>query len=262
MGRRQRTFRGAALGGGALLLLTTGLAPAADDLDLSDWDWSAVEAEDSGPITSNPVTRRILQSVRPTPEAVTKPDLAASAQPAGELFVEMPAFLVIPSVRDAELYPCSSCHQWTPGNPEPRPLKKPHDNFELQHGLHGKGRFWCSTCHDMEGSRTLKTLEGVPLGFGEAYLLCSQCHVNQARDWSYGAHGKRLEDWRGTRRVYDCTACHYQHSPAWSPRQAKAGPPVRQGLERPAHWVPKGARDGHAFEHQPPWKRAAEEEGS
>ena len=164
-------------------------------------------------------------------------------------------------VRDAELYPCSSCHQWTPGNPEPRALKKPHDNFELQHGLHGKGRFWCSTCHDMEGSRTLKTLEGVPLGFGEAYLLCSQCHVNQARDWAYGAHGKRLEDWRGPRRVYDCTACHYQHSPAWSPRQAKAGPSVRQGLERPAHWVPKGERDGHVFEHQPPWKRAAEEEG-
>ena len=95
-------------------------------------------------------------------------------------------------------------------------------------GLHGRGQFWCFTCHDLEGNGGLKTLEGEPLAFSEAYFLCSQCHVDQARDWAYGAHGKRVGTWQGERVVYNCTACHYQHNPAIKPREAVPPPPVRR----------------------------------
>ena len=47
-----------------------------------------------------------------------------------------------------------------------------------------------------------------------------------------------LGDWRGKRRVYNCTACHYQHRrPASRARRSRSG--GAHGLERPAHWVAK-----------------------
>jgi hypothetical protein len=144
-------------------------------------------------------------------------------------------FEVIPSTKDEGMHPCGDCHRWAQSDPTPRVLKAPHDNFSLQHGLHGRGEFWCFTCHDLSGDGGLKTLEGEPLAFDEAYVLCSQCHVDKARDWAFGAHGKRIGNWRGTRRVFNCTACHYQHTPRPPVRHARSGREVRQGLPRPRH---------------------------
>ena len=99
------------------------------------------------------------------------------------------------------MHPCSSCHQWVKSDPRPRNLKRPHDNFTLEHGLHGKGKFWCFTCHDLDGQGGLRTLEGEKLDFADAYVLVQSVSSNQARDWVYGAHGKRVGGWQGKRQV-------------------------------------------------------------
>jgi len=238
------------------LMLAGGLVQASDD-----WDWGAVEELDDAPVTRpepRAVTPTPAAPAAPRPVENARPDFAAEPIPAHALFVGMPAFEVIPSERDPGMHPCSNCHQWVQGNPEPRKLQQPHDNFELEHGLHGKGKFWCFTCHDLKGSGGLKTLEGDPLDFDDAYILCSQCHADQARDWVYGAHGKRVANWQGDRQVYVCTACHYQHRPGFRPRAPKDGPAERVGLERPEHWVAKDRRPHPVEDHRAEWEIAGE----
>lgn len=211
------------------------------DIDLSDWDWSGTSDEVAWPkpaAVAEPVRPR-----KPRASEAAAPDLAVEPRPAIELFAGLPPFFVVPSVKEEEMHPCGNCHQWAQSDPTPRTLKEPHNNFVLAHGLHGKGQFWCFTCHHLEGDGGLRTLEGEKVRFDDAYLICSQCHAKVARDWAYGAHGKRVGNWRGERRVLNCTACHYQHRPAWKPRDAKSGPEIRQGLERPAHWAPRAQRD-------------------
>ncbi|MCW8964384.1 MAG: hypothetical protein OQL16_11365 [Gammaproteobacteria bacterium] len=221
------------------------------------WDWSSFEAMDDTPISSKGV---IEKEATETPsrrlgiEEVTAPDMEAKPHRVYELFPGMPSFEVISSKKDTEMHPCSNCHEWQKSDKTPRFLKQPHDNFALLHGLHGKGQFWCFTCHDTKDKGLLKTMEGEYVNFEEAYILCSQCHVNQARDWAYGAHGKRVGNWKGKRQVYNCTACHYQHSPALRYRNALPGPVVRMGLERPAHWVPMAKRKSVVMKPEKLWE--------
>jgi len=242
---------------GALLLA---LCATAWGADTDDWDWGAIEAMDDTPLTADEAQRKmptISASKRLSIEESASPDLDKPPHQAYELFPGMPSFKVVASRLDSEMHPCKSCHTWVPPVTETRKLKTPHDNFQLQHGLHGKGRFWCFTCHDTEKDRALRTLEGETLAFEDAYILCSQCHVDQARDWAYGAHGKRVGTWQGERVVYNCTACHYQHSPAFKPRTAMPGPEVRMQLPRPAHWVPASQRGEHHIRLETLWKKRA-----
>ena len=205
--------------------------------DQDEWNWDDFEADDT-PVTSNQVIQREAPSRRLSIDEVTAPDLDAEPHQVYPLFQNIPSFEVIASKKDVEMHPCSNCHQAVKSNLTPRKLDIPHTNFELKHGLHGKGQFWCFTCHSPDGTGSLRTLDGESVEFRDAYIICSQCHVNQARDWAFGAHGKRVGNWKGQRQVYNCTICHYQHSPAFKPRDALAGPEIRQGLERPAHWFP------------------------
>jgi hypothetical protein len=243
-------------GGGAGLILTFVLACAQAQAS-DDWDWDAIGGLDDAPVMPDRGRDRVdalINQAPPQPAENAFPDFAAAPHSAHTLFVGMPAFEVIPSQQNPNMHPCSNCHQWVKGNPEPRKLQKPHDDFELEHGLHGKGRFWCFTCHDLNGKGGLKTLEGDPLDFADAYLLCSQCHADKARDWVYGAHGKRVSNWQGPRQVYSCTACHYQHRPGFKPREPQPGPVVRIGLERPGHWVGKDKRENPGEEHRAEWE--------
>lgn len=207
-------------------------SPAAPDT--SGWDWGSFGEIDETPLTERQsnMDARIadLGARRP---AVAEPDMEAPTQVAYALFADMPQLQVIPSVKDTDMHPCSSCHEWVESNPEPRELEAPHDNFTLDHGMHGRGQFWCFTCHDLSGEGGLRTLEGERLEFDEAYLLCSQCHTEEARDWAFGAHGKRVGSWQGTREVFNCTACHYPHDPAIEPREPLPPPTLRAGLSRP-----------------------------
>lgn len=233
-----------------------GLAAASDD-----WDWDAVEAMDEAPVTGKPAAASSPAAPVPGEPPVTRnadtsePDFDAPPVKAVALFSGLPEFEVIPSQRDAEMHPCANCHQWVKGNPEPRRLKTPHDNFELKHGLHGHGKFWCFTCHRADKDLGLKTLEGAAVDFADAYIVCSQCHARQARDWAHGAHGKRVGNWQGPRQVLNCTACHYQHSPAFDPREPMPGPAMRVGLPRPDNWVSANERGGHAGVHDSEWQR-------
>jgi len=236
-------------------------APPAAKVAVDDWDWSSFSGLDDAPVIRKPQSagwwkQKTFKSQSEVENA--RPDLDAPPRPAYAIFRDVPPFEVIPSERDADMHPCSNCHQWVLSDPRPRVLKKPHDNFELRHGLHGKGKFWCFTCHHLDGQGGLKTLEGEKLEFGDAYVLCSQCHVDQARDWVYGAHGKRASGWQGTRQVLNCTACHYQHRPALKARAPKDGPDVRMGLDRPAHWVARDKRTEPLHVREASWKREAE----
>lgn len=240
----------------------TGTEAAVDLGGSDDWDWDAVTEMDDGPVIapSAGAGKSALDDYVPPAEVENAfPDFDAPPREAYALFEGVPPFEVIPSRRDPGMHPCSNCHQWVKSNFEARSLKRPHDRFQLEHGLHGKGRFWCFTCHDLEGAGGLRTLEGEKLDFGDAYVLCSQCHAKQARDWAYGAHGKRVSGWQGKRQVLDCTACHYQHRPAFKPRSPKPGPRVRMGLERPSHWVARDLRPAPDHGNHASWKEAQSE---
>lgn len=231
--------------------------PSGWAVDTSDWDWGAVDEMDDAPVVA-PRRDSMPKRTVPAPPPIAKPNLDGETHPAYAVFRDMPTFEVIPSTKDKEMHPCRNCHQWAKSDLTPRTLKPPHDNFALAHGLHGRGQFWCFTCHDLSGAGGLKTLEGEAIGFDEAYLLCSQCHVDKARDWAFGAHGKRVGNWQGKRRVYNCTACHYQHAPALLYREAMPGPAARQGLAQPEHWIPKDQRAASLFEPHKPWERHQE----
>ncbi len=148
-----------------------------------------------------------------------------NAKPAYPLFPDAPPMTVIPRKKTADLHSCRDCHEWAESNLTPRALNEPHV-FSLNHGLHGKGEFWCFTCHHLDEDGGLRTLEGEKLDFDQAYVVCSQCHSQQTRDWYFGAHGKRIGNWQGERQVLNCTVCHYQHGPHIEPRTPRPPRPV------------------------------------
>ncbi len=139
-----------------------------------------------------------------------------------------PAFKVVPRHEKLVFYPCSACHSVLPPNPQPRKLVTPHP-AALQHG---NGRIWCLDCHDLKDRDHLHTLSGTKVEFDDAYLVCGQCHFNRQKDWYFGAHGKRVGNWRGERVIYGCPECHDPHDPKLKPRAPGPPPPVRAGLSR------------------------------
>lgn len=134
---------------------------------------------------------------------------------------------VVPRKDDLFFYPCDQCHASMEANPEIRQLNAVH-TVELEHG---RGRIWCTSCHNLENRDYLSTLLDEPVDFDEAYLVCGGCHANRHKDWLFGAHGKRLANWQGDRTLYNCTHCHDAHNPTIKARAPKPAPPVRAGLK-------------------------------
>lgn len=216
-----------------------------------DWGWDSDWEET---LTEPAYKDNVSKSRKKTAESpaasrvgeTAEPDFSRKPLSGHVLFAGVPDFGVVPSKKDPDMHPCADCHIWAVSNLEPRKLLEPHDNFLLQHGLHGKGELWCFSCHHLDGNGGIRTLEGEKLVFDDAYVVCAQCHPREAEDWSYGAHGKRVENWRGERRILNCTACHYQHSPAIKPRKGELSPPVRRGLAR---------NERKPLVEEPLWKR-------
>lgn len=154
-------------------------------------------------------------------------------------------FMVRSRSEALEDFPCSDCHEDEPVNAKERELTEEHENKQLQHG--GE-RFWCLTCHGSKNKDSLTSLKGRPIGFDESFILCGQCHFQRQRDWYFGAHGKRIGNWRGERRVMTCPECHDPHSPSIKPFKPSPPPLARKGLTR---------REPHAERHQPVWVEAA-----
>ncbi len=160
-----------------------------------------------------------------------------------EGYPNAPQVSVLPRKDDLFFYPCDQCHESMEPNPEIRPLNAVHDsNLE-----HGRGRIWCLSCHDLENRNYLKTLLNELVDFDEAYVVCGGCHANRHKDWSFGAHGKRVANWQGERTLYNCAHCHDPHSPSIKARAPKPAPPVRARLK-----FERGTEheSGHVWESQ------------
>jgi hypothetical protein len=142
-------------------------------------------------------------------------------------YLDAPPFSVVPRKDHLTYYPCSACHGVLTPNAEPRKLTGAPHPAALDHG---NGRIWCLDCHTLRDRDHLHTLSGQPVDFDQAYLVCGQCHFNRQKDWYFGAHGKRADNWRGARVIYNCTVCHDPHSPGLKPRAPGKPPPVRAGL--------------------------------
>jgi hypothetical protein len=82
----------------------------------------------------------------------------------------------------------------------------------------------CATCHDARNVERLVLQSGGTATLDQAYALCAQCHFGQVEAWAGGAHGKRLDGWRGRRVVIGCTDCHDPHRPAIEQRIPFPGP--------------------------------------
>lgn len=139
-----------------------------------------------------------------------------------------PAIEVVPRKDQLFFYPCSQCHASLEPNREIRELDTFHD-AEINHG---RGRIWCLSCHAYEDRDYLVTLLGEHVDFDESQIVCGGCHAERHKDWTFGAHGKRVADWQGARKQYTCTHCHNPHDPAIPLRAPQPPPPVRAGLER------------------------------
>lgn len=113
-------------------------------------------------------------------------------------------------------YPCTSCHLGRKTEMRDDRITDAHRNIQPLHpkelGAH------CSNCHSTDNVERLALRNGETVSIDEAYRLCAQCHVRQVNDWAAGAHGKRLDGWRGRRVVMACADCHDPHRPATEAR--------------------------------------------
>ena len=153
--------------------------------------------------------------------------------------------------REDELYfyPCADCHAYMDPSTEVRELdvEKGHPTI-LEHG---GGLMWCFSCHDSPDYGRLRNLLAEPIDFDHGYQVCNGCHSQKYLDWTHGAHGKRVANWSGERRLYSCVQCHDPHRPSILPRAPKPPPPVRAGLEPMA---PVEVDDGRSF-RRPEWEQ-------
>jgi hypothetical protein len=123
-------------------------------------------------------------------------------------------------------YPCTSCHVGalvTSSRPEDA-----HQDLQPTHPSQASAE--CGICHARSDVYQLVLEGGQNVPLDESYRLCAQCHFPQADAWAGGAHGKRLDGWRGARVVMGCADCHDPHAPATPRRIPFRGPtlPPRQ----------------------------------
>lgn len=165
-----------------------------------------------------------------TPPAAAAEEFDDSRQPLRfEGYPRAPAFTVAEPKRRSKLPRCIRCHAEMEADPTVRRLP---DAPHVDGISHGSGRVWCLVCHDETERNYLRTLTGEKLEADQVYLQCGTCHAVQQKDWYFGGHGKRLDNWDGERVIYNCTACHDPHEPAVEPREPKPPPRVRFGLQR------------------------------
>jgi hypothetical protein len=121
------------------------------------------------------------------------------------------------------IFPCSACHEGMEVNAKKRDLKEEHTNIKLHHA---ESIHWCFDCHNPSNRDKLRLASGVLIDFRESYLLCSQCHGTQYRDWKAGIHGKRVGYFDGQKTYYLCVNCHNPHDPKFKPLKPEP-PPYR-----------------------------------
>jgi hypothetical protein len=128
-------------------------------------------------------------------------------------------------------YPCTSCHVGGDLVVTPERIADAHQDIQPVHPAETGAT--CGTCHTANDVELLVLLSGERVPLDQAYRMCAQCHAPQVRDWEGGAHGKRLDGWRGERVVMNCADCHDPHRPAVEARIPYPGArlPARRGHE-------------------------------
>lgn len=141
--------------------------------------------------------------------------------------LDYPPFHVPSRIEQLDMYPCMDCHEETEANADKeRVLQDEHENIKLNHG---GGRFWCTTCHSFSNRNYLRSFKNKKISFNESYLLCGQCHFKRQKDWFFGGHGKRVDNWNGEKIILLCTECHNPHSPHLKPVAPNPPPEKHMG---------------------------------
>ncbi|TDQ25390.1 multiheme c-type cytochrome [Tenacibaculum caenipelagi] len=124
---------------------------------------------------------------------------------------------LIPTRKDKiKSYKCTECHTQPLVKMQAKDIKKAHWNIKLNHAT--LNTMNCITCHNDANMDDLKSITGHSIDLNKSYKLCSQCHQKQYKDWTGGAHGKRIESWATPRASMTCVNCHNPHSPSFSPK--------------------------------------------
>lgn len=121
---------------------------------------------------------------------------------------------LIPSRKDKiKSFKCTECHTKPLAKMQSKDVKKAHWNIKLNHA--NTNTMNCITCHDSNNIDNLKSITGHKIDFNKSFKLCSQCHQQEYKDWTGGAHGKRIESWAKPRASMTCVNCHNPHSPGF-----------------------------------------------
>jgi len=168
--------------------------------------------------------------------------LASIGLAEGQEKAEVVHYPVPPPLVYQGIYPCQACHRkdirgvtspaeegspflgtyMRTANPKPRILVRMHRDINLKHG---KGAFWCLTCHNAQERNYLTLFNGQVISFEESYKVCGQCHGSIYRDWKLGIHGRRVGEWNGKKLYLLCAHCHNPHDPKF--RKIPGMPPPR-----------------------------------
>lgn len=126
-------------------------------------------------------------------------------------------FRVLTRKNFIERYPCSTCHNIEKKVQVSNGALLTHGDITMNHGQ-GDNNLTCVECHHVKERDYLVNKQGEKIDFDHSYQLCGQCHFRQKRDWTGGAHGKRVKYWAGGRVIRNCTTCHNPHAPRFNRR--------------------------------------------
>ena len=125
-------------------------------------------------------------------------------------------------------YPCSSCHLGERIVFQEERVDDAHEDIQPVHPAETGAT--CSSCHAAVDVERLALGSGDTVALDHAYRLCAECHSPQVTAWAAGAHGKRLDGWRGRRVVMGCAECHDPHRPALEQRIPFRAPTLPSGV--------------------------------
>jgi hypothetical protein len=130
-----------------------------------------------------------------------------------EVHVHGQRFLIPESKKQLKGFACTECHTGSLEDLPKRRKKKAHWDIKLQHA--DSHTMACTTCHNPDNMDQLTSLTGSQIDFDYSFRLCGQCHTQEYKDWSGGAHGKSLVGWAPPRASMTCVNCHNPHQPGF-----------------------------------------------
>lgn len=107
---------------------------------------------------------------------------------------------------------CTECHSEPLEKLKKGIGQKAHWDLKLNHA--NAQIMNCTTCHNGSNMDQLTSLTGQEIDLNNSYNLCSQCHTTQFKDWTGGAHGKKIKSWAPPRASLTCVNCHNPHNPS------------------------------------------------